>query len=83
MNCGVSGRLVIDGNGYILGVKSLASANKDRSLVVQLRSEELNNDRIKTPKYDLVVGGGEDQTSSYKEQVVKYILNEGRRTLLS
>ncbi|AFN65396.1 hypothetical protein WEN_03075 [Mycoplasma wenyonii str. Massachusetts] len=81
---GSSGSLYTDKDGNVLGVKRLAEwVVSNHSGIVPLRSNEIKKDGvIYSPKYDLILGS-ENQTSSYKQQVERYITKYGKRTWLS
>lgn len=84
MEGGSSGSLYTDGDGNVLGVKRLAEwVDSKHSGIVPLRSNEIRKDGVLfSPKYDLILGS-ENQYSSYKQQVERYITKYGKRTWLS
>ncbi|GCE63889.1 hypothetical protein MHSWG343_08960 [Candidatus Mycoplasma haematohominis] len=78
---GVSGALVTDEDGNVMGLSSRKS--QERTLVEPIRSKGVYKDgKIIYPRYDLIEGAP-GQLSSYKSQVIEYYLSQGESTALS
>ncbi|OAL09736.1 hypothetical protein A6V39_05435 [Candidatus Mycoplasma haematobovis] len=73
LGMGSSGAMYVDKDGNLLGLKAVVEIGKHamHSWVDPIRSKGFTKGGIKTPKYDLILGG-DKQLTSYKQQVEKY-----------